>query len=274
MNNLLFALKNVAELGLTVEDTKNFLEQMSLFMENTVHTTLYATNVITKSLIIKCSSATKKHIIMADIINEMDHNSYIRKNCILEEYLKAYVVSEPFETQSYNDNYILHDPNLSKLCKYSFKSIPQVVNEATSQNVASFKETVLIYSKKPLGQVEPRKMSPFGPGKKSQFGSGKKSRSSTHVSQIIAEKFNKHSFSKGSSNSSNSPDFTPIPTSEISTAESIENISPKNLSHASNNPSIHSKPKKLHFCNICTKKYSSAKAKRHHMRKKHNISKK
>ena len=177
----LFHSKNIAVVGLKVDDITCLLEQISLFMEYTVHVTLYSTNMACKSLQIdenylnghatnnksgKCLNASRNTII-ADIINKMDPKLYIKKYGILDHF-NEFISPKKFETQSFKDYYILDNLDLSTLCNHSFNSIRNncylfpKANEIFSKKINSFKETVLMYSRNPKEHVSQRKMSEFG----------------------------------------------------------------------------------------------------------------
>ena len=232
----LFHSKNIAVVGLKVDDITCLLEQISLFMEYTVHVTLYSTNMACKSLQIdenylnghainnksdKCLNASRNTII-ADIINEMDPKLYIKKYGILDHF-NEFISPKKFETQSfYKNQYILDNLDLSTLCNHSFNSISNncylfpKANEISSKKINSFKETVLMYSRNPKEHVSQRKMSEFG--KQTNPKIDKKSMPITTS--------NEHSDEGSKSNNISEP------SPHVSMADDIEDMSQNNVSQS------------------------------------------
>ena len=232
----LFHSKNIAVVGLKVDDITCLLEQISLFMEYTVHVTLYSTNMACKSLQIdenylnghainnksdKCLNASRNTII-ADIINEMDPKLYIKKYGILDHF-NEFISPKKFETQSfYKNQYILDNLDLSTLGNHSFNSISNncylfpKANEISSKKINSFKETVLMYSRNPKEHVSQKKMSEFG--KQTNPKIDKKSMPITTS--------NEHSDEGSKSNNISEP------SPHVSMADDIEDMSQNNVSQS------------------------------------------
>ena len=231
----LFHSKNIAVVGLKVDDITCLLEQISLFMEYTVHVTLYSTNMACKSLQIdenylnghainnksdKCLNASRNTII-ADIINEMDPKLYIKKYGILDHF-NEFISPKKFETQSFKDHYILDNLDLSTLCNHSFNSISNncylfpKANEISSKKINSFKETVLMYSRNPKEHVSQRKMSEFG----------KQTNPKIDKKSMPIATSNEHSDEGSKSNNISEP------SPHVSMADDIEDMSQNNVSQS------------------------------------------